>query len=278
MQEITSPWGSASNMANYYKVLNVSRAATAAELKSAYRRLARELHPDVNGGSKDAAKRFSVVAKAYEILSDPKKRSRYDQKLADATANSVFTSENLHAQRIRQMVRENKYNAIVDSFIARERRESLAMQELIFPVVTLLVSTFFVAFFKPLFWENSEPLGKILIVTLFVAGLIHLINRLRMGFLRYTHDNPVVHDSLFSYGDEPEEKPMSRLTAVMLLLAGLAVSFVLGTLIAGQMDRVIVNMQASLFSASLTPALIFYPPIAVLIVDITHMIVLKRQD
>jgi succinate dehydrogenase hydrophobic anchor subunit len=264
-------------MANYYKVLNVSRAATAAELKSAYRRLARELHPDVNGGSKDAAKRFAVVAKAYEVLSDPKKRSRYDQKLADSNGNSVFYSENTHAQRIRRMAMEEKLNAIVDNFIDRERRESLAMQELIFPVVTLLVSTFFVAFFKPLFWENSEPLGKILIVTLFVAGLIHLVNRLRTGFLRYTYENPVIHDSLFSYGEEPEEKPMSRITAVMLLLAGIAVSFVLGTLIAGQMDRVIVNMQASFFSASLTPALAFYPPIAVLIVDVTHMIILKRQ-
>jgi DnaJ-domain-containing protein 1/succinate dehydrogenase/fumarate reductase cytochrome b subunit len=265
-------------MANYYKVLNVTRAASAAELKSAYRRLARELHPDVNGGSKEAAKRFAVVAKAYAVLSDPKKRSKYDQKLSEATTgSSVFNSENMHVQRMRRMAMEEKFNAIVDKFIDRERRESIAMQELIFPVVTLLVSTFFVAFFKPLFWENSEPLGKIIIVTLSVAGLIHLINRLRTGFIRYTYENPVVHDSLFSYGEEPEEKPMSRGKAILLLLAGIGVSFVLGTLIAGQMDRVIVNMQASLFSASLTPALVFYPPIAVLIVDITHMIVLKRQ-
>jgi len=265
-------------MANYYKILNVTRAASAAELKSAYRRLARELHPDVNGGSKEAAKRFAVVAKAYEVLSDPKKRSFYDQKLSGAySGDSVLYSENPHARRIRRMAMEKKFNEIVDSFIDRDRRETLAMQELIFPVVTLLVSTFFVAFFKPLFWENSEPLGKILIVTLFIAGLIHLLNRLKTGFQRYTHDNPVVHDSLFSYGDEPDEKPMSRSTAILLLIAGLGVSFVLGALIAGQMDRVIVNMQASLFSASMTPALVFYPPIAVLIVDITHMIVLKRQ-
>jgi hypothetical protein len=264
-------------MANYYKILNVPHSASAAELKSAYRRLARELHPDVNGGSKDAAKRFAVVAKAYEVLSDPKKRFHYDQKLTHDSGESVFNSGNMHARRIRQMVMEKKFNAVVDSFLDNERRETLAMQELIFPVVTLLVSTFFVAFFKPLIWEHSEPLGKILIITLSVAGLIHLVNRLRVGFLRYTNDNPVIHDTLFSYGEDPEERPMSTSKALFLLLGGLTVSFALGAVISGQMDRVIVNMQAGLFSASLTPALALYPPIAVLIVDVTHMIIQKRQ-
>lgn len=264
-------------MANYYKILNVPKSASAAELKSAYRRLARELHPDVNGGSKEAAKRFSVVAKAYEVLSDPKKRLHYDQRLSD-NGDSVFYSENPHARRMRRMAMEKQFNDMVDSFIANERRETMAMQELIFPVVTLLVSTFFVAFFKPLFWENSEPLGRILIVTLSVAGLIHLINRLKTGFQRYTYENPVVHDTLFSYGEEPDEKPMSRTRAIFLLLAGLAVSFLLGALVASQMDRVIVNMQANLFSDSLRWVLVFYPPIAVLIVDVTHMIITKRQS
>jgi DnaJ domain len=265
-------------MANYYKILNVPKSASAAELKSAYRRLARELHPDVNGGSKEAAKRFSVVAKAYEVLSDPKKRMHYDERLSVSdNGDSVLYSENPHARRIRRMAMEKRFNEMVDTFIDRERRETMAMQELIFPVVTLLVSTFFVAFFKPLFWENSEPLGKILIVTLSVAGLIHLINRLKTGFQRYTYENPVVHDTLFSYGEDDDQKPMSRMKAIFLLLIGLAASFLLGALVAGQMDRVIVNMQAGLFSDSLRWVLVFYPPIAVLIVDVTHMIITKRQ-
>lgn len=265
-------------MANYYQILDVSSNASAAELKSAYRRLARELHPDVNGGSRDAEKRFAVVAKAYEVLSDPKKRLHYDQKLHSGDRDSVIYSENPHARRIRRMAMEKKFNEMVDSFIDNERRESLALQELIFPVVTLMVSTFFVAFFKPLFWENSEPLGKILIVTLFVAGMIHLLNRLRTGFIRYTDESPVIHDTLFGYGDEPQERPISTTKAVMLLTGGLIASFVLGALISGQMLMVIVNMRANLFSASLSPALAFYPPIAVLIVDVTHMIIQKRQN
>ena len=57
-----------------------------------------------------------MVAKAYEVLSDPKKRSRYDQKLVDSNGSSVFYTENAHAQRIRRMAMEKKFNAIVEKY------------------------------------------------------------------------------------------------------------------------------------------------------------------
>jgi DnaJ-class molecular chaperone len=63
---------------DYYKTLGVDRKATPADIKKAYRRLARELHPDKNPGDKTAEARFKQVNEANEVLSDPKKRSQYD--------------------------------------------------------------------------------------------------------------------------------------------------------------------------------------------------------
>ena len=64
-------------MADHYEVLGVERNASAEEIKKAYRRLARELHPDVNP-SAEASERFKQVTHAYDVLSDPQERQQYD--------------------------------------------------------------------------------------------------------------------------------------------------------------------------------------------------------
>jgi len=68
---------------DYYKILGVERAAAAADIKSAYRKLARKYHPDLNPNNKDAEARFKQVNEAYQVLSDPAKRKKYDELGAD---------------------------------------------------------------------------------------------------------------------------------------------------------------------------------------------------
>src|SRR5690554_5987940 len=64
---------------SYYDILGVSKNATENEIKSAYRKLAKKYHPDLNPGDKQAAEKFKEVNEAYEILSDPQKRANYDR-------------------------------------------------------------------------------------------------------------------------------------------------------------------------------------------------------
>src|SRR5262245_46346420 len=62
-----------------YEILGVDRKASADEIKRAYRKLAKELHPDRNPGDKAAEKRFKEMQAAYDVIGDPERRKQYDQ-------------------------------------------------------------------------------------------------------------------------------------------------------------------------------------------------------
>jgi len=84
---------------DYYKVLELSNTATEAEIKKAYRKLARKYHPDLNPNDANAKKKFQEINEANEVLSDPEKRKKYDQygkdwKHADEFNNHKRSQDN----------------------------------------------------------------------------------------------------------------------------------------------------------------------------------------
>src|SRR5438270_8022579 len=79
-----------SAMRDPYEVLGVTRSASAAEIKSAYRKLAKKLHPDANKHDPKAASRFAEINAAYEIVGDADKRKAYDGGRIDAEGKPRF--------------------------------------------------------------------------------------------------------------------------------------------------------------------------------------------
>src|SRR6202171_4637365 len=75
---------------DYYKVLNVPREASSEDIKKAFRKLARQYHPDVAKDKKGAEEKFKEINEAYEVLGDPQNRSKYDNLGADGGEAAAF--------------------------------------------------------------------------------------------------------------------------------------------------------------------------------------------
>src|SRR5246127_392609 len=77
---------------DYYKVLGVPRNASQEDIKKAFRKLARQYHPDVAKDKKRAEEKFKEINEAYEVLGDPQNRSKYDNLGEDAREAAAFQS------------------------------------------------------------------------------------------------------------------------------------------------------------------------------------------
>jgi hypothetical protein len=255
---------------DYYKLLGVKETATAAEIKSAYRRLARRAHPDVNGGSEHASRKFALLALAYRTLSDVHERAAYDakcEKERQQRSGFVLHSNNVHARRMRMVTVQARCDRVVDILLEADRRANSERSQAVFTTVTLFFSTFIVAMLKPKFWQIGY-LGRTIVVTLFILGLWHLASRLREYFERYTYRPKQIHVSIMSE-DEKSEKPFTRFSAYVFLVVGYIFSIAAGLLIADQLHYM-MNDLTFIFDQNIRPDLVLYPPIAVLIVDTMH--------
>jgi len=271
---------------DYYRILGVKATASQAEIKSAYRKLARKHHPDVNRDSKTAAEQFSLISKAYTILSDRQERAYYDDQLNTLRTRgySILSSDNPHAKRARNLAIQAKWDRLVDEVLERDRLENRERQRAVFTTVSLFLSTFFLALIRPQLWLVFNTLGRAMVLALFVIGIWHLTTRLREYFAHYTYIPKTIQDTIIRESEAPEQ-PFTRLSAYTFLLVGYALSAGIGLYIGWHTQDFFIDLN-SLFrhqvadvhssviayasAALLVPDLILYPPIAVLIIDTVH--------
>lgn len=271
-------------MTDYYHVLGVKRTATATEIKSAYRKLARKRHPDVNRGSEKAARDFAILSLAYHTLIDPQERAFHDQQLEKGSSPTpILSSDNPHAQRARDM--QARWDRVVNQILETDRRENLERQRAVFTTVSLFLSTFFVAMIKPPLWQSFGLIGRAVLVALFMTGVWHLARRLREYFRHYTYKPEDIHYSITSEGNRPAQ-PFTRFSAYAFLVGGYVISLGVGLFIGWHAqdffsDLTLLFRQhvpgpggAGSYSttALIVSDLLFYPPIAVLIIDTMHAV------
>ena len=158
------------------RFLGSTTTASAKEIKAAYKRLARLRHPDLNGGSPEAAEAFVEISRARDTLIDPKRRAEYDARRSARTAKGprarvVDSPVETYMQRARSDARI-KQN--LENFLIIEREEARGLRQAVFRVVALLVAAFFVPLVRPHFWRSSGWPGRIVDINPgFVRAMAH---------------------------------------------------------------------------------------------------------
>lgn len=258
-------------MPDLYTVLGISRTATANEIKSAYRRLARQYHPDVNADPSSAQK-FAQINEAYHILIDADRRRSYD-RTGRTPSSSVRHASTVAARAARRAYYQARADQVVNEWLERERQETRARGKAVYTTVTLFVSTFFVAM-KPSFFELKNLSWRIAVVLLFAIGVWHLFKSLKEHFDHYTY---IPERISITRARRQVEKRFKRSVAWMFVIGGYVMS-----LLAGMLIGMLIDSPSSLIGNwTMSDAFFFaliYPPIAVLIVDTMYKINLHFEN
>lgn len=250
-------------MPDLYSVLGVNRTAKTNEIKSAYRRLARQYHPDVNSDP-SAATRFSQINEAYHVLIDPDRRLAYDRTGRTQASSARQTNANV-ARAARRAYYQARADQVVNEWLERERQETQARGKAVYTTVTLFISTFFVAMYPQRF-EPKNVFWQIALVALFLVSTWHLFNSLKEHFDHYTYRPERVSVTR----TRKPNKPFKRSVAWMFVITGYLISLAAGLLI-GILTYTPSATEPPPPVDSYLPALLC-PPIAVLIVDTIYKI------
>ncbi len=253
-------------MADPYVVLGVTRSANQTEVKSAYRRLARRYHPDVNRHPA-AARKFAQITEAYQILVDPGRRSTFDRTGASPrNGNSDRTSTAAASRAARRAYYQARADRIVNEWLQRERIESRARGKAVYTTVTLFISTFVVAILKPSLLESSSAFWRAALLVLFAFSVWHLFSSLRDHFDHYTYRPERISVTKATKSD----KPFKRSVAWVFVVGGYLFSLSAGMLLGMLMEDISKQLFGPTSSAESFFGVFFYPPIAVLIVDLMY--------
>ena len=255
-------------MVDYYQVLGVKHTASSKEIKAAYKRLARLQHPDLNGGSAEAAQAFVQLSHARDILIDPKRRAEYDAQRHAAAPGPGTNAPVLkpkgenYLQRARSDVRIRQN---LENFQIAERREARALRQAVFPIVAFLFATFFVPLVRPHFWRSSGWIGRTVIIVLVSIGVWHTVSNIWRAIKLFTNDGPTV-----ATDDPMLAKRWSRRQAVLLILLAAIGCGLVGTSIGVSLSDSLLSAMPMFFDPSIRLELLFYPWIMVLLIDAGH--------
>ena len=254
-------------MVDYYQVLGVRNTASVTEIKAAYKRLARLRHPDLNGGSAEAAQAFVQISYARDILIDSKRRAEYDaERNAQAGPGSYAPvlkpagEDYLRRARSDVRIRQN-----LENFLIAERKEARAMRQAVFPIVAFLFAAFCVALIRPRIWRSSGWTGRAVILTLVSLGVAHTVSKIWTAIKLVPDDQSgagVINLPLLG---------KSRRSAALLLI-GLAaiVCGLMGTLVGISLSDVLSMAMPRFFDQSIRLELLLYPWVMVLFLNACH--------
>jgi hypothetical protein len=242
-------------MDDLYKRLGVTPKATQKEIRSAYRRRARDSHPDVSK-SPETADQFARITEAYRILSDPERRARYDRGETVNPKPVAFYA----SHRQEWLAWERKINHVVDEVIETERQETRTRGQIVTVLVTLFLSTFIFALIKPIRFNPLDwPIATVAGILSFV-GLLYLVTVIRKGLEHYTYrpESPSI-----THPTDPPSQPFARGKALTFLAVGY-----FGSLGSGM---ILDAASGGAFSGGAFPndammGALLFPPILVLII------------
>ena len=251
-------------MVDYYQVLGVKSTASVKEIKAAYKRLARQQHPDLNG-LPEATRAFVQISQARDILIDPQRRAAYDaQRHAYAAKGAavVNTTVDTYLRRARSDARIKKN---LEKFLMTEREDARALRQAVFPIVAFLFAAFFVPLVRPHFWRSSGWTGRTVILILLCTGVWHTLSKIWTAVKLHTDDDRIV-----ATDDQVLANRWSRRQAILLIAFSAIGCGLLGTLIGMSFSDSLLSAMPMFFDASIRPELLFYPWIMVLLLDAGH--------